>query len=174
MSFSIYDATVQGYIRTLTAISGVMAKGREFYEANGLDVDTIPKEKLCGDMLPFSFQINSIRHHSIEAIEGVQSGIFTIPTSLEKEDYASLEALVARTINELKALSTDEVNSLGGKDVTFVLGEMKIPFVAEGFLLSFSIPNFHFHATTTYDILRMKGVPIGKRDYLGALDVKAG
>jgi hypothetical protein len=46
---------------------------------------------------------------------------------------------------------------------------MKIKFSVEGFLLSFSIPNFHFHATTAYDILRSKGVPIGKRDYLGRM-----
>jgi hypothetical protein len=46
---------------------------------------------------------------------------------------------------------------------------MKLPFMAEGFLLSFSLPNFYFHATTAYDILRTKGVPLGKRDYLGKL-----
>ncbi len=48
---------------------------------------------------------------------------------------------------------------------------MKLPFKAEGFLLSFSLPNFHFHATTAYDILRMKGVPLGKRDYLGKMRI---
>ena len=52
-------------------------------------------------------------------------------------------------------------------EVLFQFGEMKMPFTAEGFLLSFSIPNLHFHATTAYDILRMKGVPLGKRDYMG-------
>jgi uncharacterized protein len=56
--------------------------------------------------------------------------------------------------------------------MVFQLGNLKMPFVAEGFLLSFSIPNLHFHATTAYDILRMKGVPLGKRDYLGQLRMK--
>jgi Domain of unknown function (DUF1993) len=51
--------------------------------------------------------------------------------------------------------------------------DFKMPFVAEGFLLSFSLPNFHFHATTAYDILRSKGVPLGKRDYLGQLRLKS-
>ena len=50
---------------------------------------------------------------------------------------------------------------------------MKLLFTVEDFLLSFSIPNLHFHATTAYDILRMKGVPLGKRDYLGRIRVKA-
>jgi hypothetical protein len=57
--------------------------------------------------------------------------------------------------------------------VTFQIGERKMPFVAEGFILSFSLPNFHFHAATAYDILRMKGVPIGKRDYMGQLRLKS-
>lgn len=172
MSFSLYDATVSGYIRTLKAISGVMAKGRKHYEEHAMDVESIPNERLCGDMLPFSFQINSIRHHSIEAIEGVQSGEFGVPHPLAKDDFTSLEALVQQTISELEALTPEDVNALEGKDVTFVMGDLRIPFTATGFLMSFSVPNFHFHATTTYDILRMKGVPLGKRDYLGAMDIK--
>lgn len=174
MAFSLYDATVSGYIRTLTGISGVMAKGRQHYHDNAMNIEDIPQERLCGDMLPFSFQINCIRHHSIEAIEGVQTGIFGIPHPLEKEDFTSLEELVKKTISELKALTPDEVNGLENKDVTFVMGDIKIPFTATGFLMSFSVPNFHFHATTAYDIFRMKGVKIGKRDYLGALDIKHG
>jgi hypothetical protein len=57
--------------------------------------------------------------------------------------------------------------------VAFQFRDFKMPFVAEGFLLSFSLPNFHFHATTAYDILRSKGVPLGKRDYLGKLRLKS-
>ena len=63
---------------------------------------------------------------------------------------------------------------MAGKDVVFSMKDVTIPFVAEDFLMSFSIPNFHFHATTTYDILRMKGVTLGKRDYLGKLAIKQG
>jgi hypothetical protein len=65
------------------------------------------------------------------------------------------------------------VNAFEGKDVIFQIGDRKLPFTAEGFLLSFSLPNFHFHATTAYDILRSKGVKIGKRDYLGQMRMKS-
>jgi hypothetical protein len=65
------------------------------------------------------------------------------------------------------------VNALEGQDVVFQFRDTKMPFVAEGFLLSFLLPNFHFHATTAYDILRSKGVPLGKRDYLGRLRLKS-
>ena len=64
-------------------------------------------------------------------------------------------------------------NAVQGKDMTFQLRDMKMPFTAEGFLLSFSLPNFYFHATTAYDILRHKGVPLGKRDFLGRMRIKS-
>lgn len=174
MSFTLYDATIPGFIRTTEAIANVMKKGREYYLEHALNLDQASEERLCGDMLPLSFQINSVRHHSFGAAEGARSGLFGPPGPLEKTDYVSLEELVARTISDLKAITPEDINGLLGKDVTFAMGEIKIPFTAENFLMSFSQPNFHFHATTTYDILRMKGVPLGKRDYLGAMAIKQG
>ncbi len=73
----------------------------------------------------------------------------------------------------LEALTPEEVNALEGRDLAFKLGEHQMPFVAENFLMSFSLPNFYFHATTAYDILRMKGVPLGKRDYEGRLRTRS-
>lgn len=172
MSISLYDATVAGFIRTTEAVAGILQKGREYYHEHALDLDSASEERLCGDMLPLHFQINSVRHHSLNAIRAAQSGQAGIPGPMNETDYVSLEAFVAETIHELKAFSEDEINSLYGKDVVFKLGERELPFTAENFLLSFSIPNFHFHAATTYDILRMKGVPLGKRDYMAKLVLK--
>ena len=59
-----------------------------------------------------------------------------------------------------------------GRDVSFKVGDRALPFTAEGFLMSFSLPNFFFHATTAYDILRHRGVPLGKRDFMGRLKLK--
>ena len=69
-------------------------------------------------------------------------------------------------------LTAGEVNGLEGRDVVFAFRDFKMPFVAENFLMSFSLPNFYFHSTTAYDILRHKGVPLGKRDFMGALRLK--
>jgi len=74
MSISLYDATVDVFIRQLDALCGIMAKGRQFYSDNGLDLGDLPDERLCGDMLPLHFQINSVRNHSIGAVEAVKSG----------------------------------------------------------------------------------------------------
>ena len=80
--------------------------------------------------------------------------------------------LVADTQKALSALTPEAVNGLAGRDVAFHLGERQLPFTAEGFLMSFSLPNFYFHATTAYDILRTHGVPLGKRDFMGRLNLK--
>ena len=174
MGLTLYDAFIPTFIRTTEAVAGVLKKGRDFYTENGLDLETLPSTALCGDMLPLSFQINSVRHQSINAVECVKSGVFSPPGPLEKTDYASLEQHIQTTIADLKALTPDEVNALEGKDMMFVMGELKIPFEATGFLSSFATPNFFFHATTTYDILRMKGVPLSKQDFLGRLMIKRG
>ena len=73
----------------------------------------------------------------------------------------------------LSAWTPEAVNALCGRDVVFHVGERQMPFTAEGFLMSFSLPNFYFHATTAYDILRTNGVPLGKRDFMGRLKLKS-
>ena len=123
-------------------------------------------------MLPFRFQILAVVGHSIGAIEGVKKGLFQPPRETPPLDYAGLQKAVADARQALQALTPAEVNALEGRDVGFQVRDFKMQFLAEGFLLSFSLPNFHFHATTAYDILRSKGVSIGKRDYLGQMRLK--
>jgi uncharacterized protein len=94
------------------------------------------------------------------------------PKACTPLDYVGLQKVVADAREALLALKPADVNALEGRDVVFQFREFKMPFVAEGFLLSFSLPNFHFRATTAYDILRSRGVRLGKRDYLGQLRMK--
>ena len=173
MALSLYDAIVPQYLQILGAADAFMTKGRQHCEDNDIDLDSVVQHRLTDDMLPFHFQAVCMSHHSLGALNGVREGVFTPPPALEL-DYAGLHALVQEAKHGIEALSADDVNALEGNDVTFKLGDMAIPFTAVGFLTSFSLPNFHFHATTAYDILRVVGVPLGKRDYLGAMAVKAG
>lgn len=172
MAISLYDLSVVSFRQTVDAVAGILAKGRKHMESTGANVDAAIDERICADMLPLKFQIASVAHHSAGAIEGVTAGKSGPPAGVTLETYADLEALIASTQAKLAAIKPDDVNALEGKDVTFELGTFKIPFNAEGYLMSFALPNLHFHATTAYDILRGKGVPLGKRDYLGALRVK--
>jgi hypothetical protein len=172
MSFSLYDATIANYLQILGATEALMTKSLAHFTEKGVDPAGIVESRLCDDMLPFRFQVISVAHHSRGAMEAARNGVFTPPKMRPELDYAGLQGLVAEAKNELSALSPDTVNALIGRDVTFKVGERTLPFTAEGFLMSFSLPNFFFHATTAYDILRHKGAPIGKRDYMGRLTLK--
>jgi hypothetical protein len=102
------------------------------------------------------------------ALHGVEEGVFGPPPPIPSTiDYPGLQKVVADAQQELQRFKPDEIEALQGKDVAYVMGSLRVPFTAEGFLLSFSPPNFYFHATTAYDILRHKGVPLVKRDFLG-------
>ena len=173
MTITLYDATVKNYLRTLDAIKAVLEKGLEHCKQNDINPDEYASSGICKDMLPLTFQAISIHHHSAVAVQSALDGKFGPPKEYQLPDYAAVQARVDLAIEQLSQISPDAVNDVYGKDVLFELGEYKMNFNAEDFLLSMSAPNFYFHTTTAYDILRMKGVAIGKRDFLGALPIKA-
>jgi hypothetical protein len=172
MAISLYEASVGMFIQTLGAMEGVLKRGLAHIEDNNIDPKDVVETRLFPDMLPFRYQVQAAVGHSVAAIEGCKAGVYKPPYGDAKADYPALQKTVADAVAALQAISPAEVDALQGRDVVFELGDRKMPFLAEGFLLSFSVPNFHFHATTAYDILRSRGVPLGKRDYLGRLRLK--
>ncbi len=173
MGISLYDVSVADYLQTLEGVVGVLAKGLDHFTANKVDLAEIVETRVAPDMLPFRFQLQSVAHHSLGAIEGVKKGLFEPPPAAPAHDCRGLRQLVGNARDALQKVTSAEVNALEGKDVVFQFRDFEIPFTAEGFILSFSLPNFYFHATTAYDILRMRGVPIGKRDYMGPMRLKS-
>ena len=171
MAVSLYDATVASWIQTLGAVSGFLARGFDHCQERGIDPQTLVDARLYEDMFPLRFQVTSTVMHSVGALEGVRKGVFS-PTATPELDYAGLQKAVADGQAMLEKVSKEEVSSFAGKDTTFQFRDRTIPFTAENFLLSFSMPNFYFHAATAYDILRTNGVPLGKRDFLGKLRIK--
>lgn len=170
MSISLYDMTIPSYLQVINSTLGVMQKGEEHWQGQGKPLDDILTLSLHEDMLPFSFQIRSVVHHSLNAIKGILKGEFGPPQSQEF-DYAALRQHLEAARDELKTFQPGDINALAGKQVIFRMGKMELPFTAENFVHSFSLPNFYFHATTAYDILRAQGVPLGKLDYLGQVRV---
>jgi uncharacterized protein len=173
MAFSLYDATVANYLQILGAVDRILDKSLAHFRDKGIDPAEVVETRLASDMLPFRFQVVSLAHHSRGAMEAARNGVFVPPSGKPDLDFAALQGLVKEARDELAAQTPDSVNALAGRDVAFKLGERVLPFTAEGFLMSFSLPNFFFHATTAYDILRHKGAPLGKRDFMGRLNLKA-
>jgi uncharacterized protein len=172
MAFSLYDATVANYLQILGSAGGYLDKSLKHFQEKGIDPAKMVEAKLAPDMLPLRFQIVSVAHHSRGAMDAAKNGVFSPPTAKPDLDYAALQALVTEARDELSALKPDAVNALAGRDVTFKVGDRTLPFTVEGFLMSFSLPNFFFHAATAYDILRHNGAPLGKRDFIGRLNMK--
>jgi hypothetical protein len=173
MAISLYDLSIATYLQILRSVSAILEKGAVHARENNLDLAEIVEMQLRPDMLPFRFQVISVWHHSLGAIKGIREGAFSPPPSMPDLDYTDLQGLVSEAIKGLEEVTRDEVEALEGKSMKFVTRDVEIPFTAENFILSFSLPNFYFHATTTYDMLRMSGVPLGKMDFLGSMRMGA-
>jgi len=176
MTVSLYDLGVSSYLQTLGALEGILSRGSTHFLKTGIDPDHILRERLYDDMEPFAFQVWNTVHCSSGAIRGLREGAFGPPPPLpEGADFAGLQKIVGQARSKMLELRRDEIDALAGKDVVYRLPSKNIvlPFTAENFVLSFSLPNFYFHATTAYGILRHHGVPLGKRDFLGRMLIKA-
>jgi hypothetical protein len=171
MSTSLYDLTVASYLQIGGAVVGVLDKGASHFEALGTDLDEVAGARLVDDMADLRFQVFCVAHHSLEAVRAFCSGEFGPPSGYEGMGYRALQDHLRSALAELEAMDREAVDACAGGRVTFRLGELEIPFTTENFALCFSLPNFYFHATTAYDILRARGVPLGKRDFLGSMRV---
>ena len=172
MSFSLYDAVVPSNLQILDSLDRMMEKAEAFCEERGLTQAQLIDTRLAPDMLPLGYQVKSCAVHSIGGIEGTRAGSFSPDMSAWPTDFAGLRGILQRARAELSALDRDAVDTLAELDTQFAFGETKLPFTGANFLLSFSQPNFYFHATTAYAILRAQGVKLGKRDFMGSPRIK--
>jgi hypothetical protein len=167
---TLYDAFVPGCLQILRSVSGLLTKAEAHCAEQSIAPETLIGAKLAPDMLDFAYQVKSCAVHSIGAIAGVRNGRFSPDRTPPPGSFAGLRTEIAEAINGLEALSPEEVEALSAAPMAFTIGEkLRWEFTGKDFLTSFSQPNFYFHATTAYAILRMKGVAIGKADYLGAV-----
>ena len=173
MTVTLHELSISNYLQTLGAVESFLGKAQTHFLEHKVPLEEIVETRLFPDMLPFRFQVQSVVHHSVGAIEGLQRGIFRPPSDLPSHSYPELQKLVADARVTLQKVAPETVNASAGADMVFEIRGTKVPFTAEGFVLSFSLPNFYFHATTAYDVLRSKGVPLGKRDYLGRMRLKS-
>jgi len=172
MSFSLYAATIPSFQQILGAISGLLDKAEAFCVEKGIAAQELIQARLAADMFPLAYQVKSTAVHSLGAIEGVRKGVFSPDMTPPPETFAALKARIAETLTALEKIDSAEIDGFLGRDMRFAFGNNHRDYTAENFLLSFSLPNFYFHATTTYDILRWKGLPIGKRDFMGKTRTK--
>ena len=187
MATSLYDLSVPTFLQTVSAVAGFLDRAVRHCAETAADPDDFVHARLFDDMAPFHFQIEALAHHSVWGLEAVKNGVFAPPALVGPMPFADLQAMIGQAETALQAFTPDEVNSWSGKDLdidlhrplnednasTSIWAPRTLAFTPETFLLSFSLPNFHFHAVTAYDILRTRGVPLGKRDYEGRLRTRS-
>lgn len=172
MTLSLYAATVPTYLQMLGSVLQLLDKAEAFCAEKGISPADMIDARLAPDMFPFGFQVKSAAVHSFGAIDAVRKGLFSPNRDPWPDSFAGLRAMVAQARDALGAIKPADLEGLVGKPMRFEAGDIKMEFAAEDYLLSFAQPNFYFHAAIAFAILRMKGVQVGKRDWLGAMRMK--
>jgi hypothetical protein len=166
MTISMYKASVPIFVQFLTSLSAWLDKAAAYAEAKKIDPAVLLNTRLFPDMFPLARQVRAATDHAINAC-GRLAGV-ELPTFANTEaSFPELEERVAKTIEFIKAIKPAQIDGSEDKEITmkFASGERK--FSGQSLLLNFCLPNFYFHATTAYDILRQSGVELGKRDFMG-------
>lgn len=166
MSLSLYDITIPAFVRALKNLSNNLKRGQEYAAQNGLDERELLDARLYPDMLPLTGQIQ--RASDTSRFVAVRVGQ-AAPTPMEDKEatFADLQVRIAATIEYLEKVPASAFEGRENAEVTFKAGSRSLEFTGSSYVLTFAIPNFYFHVTTAYAIMRHKGVPLGKLDFLG-------
>jgi hypothetical protein len=166
MSFDMYQASVPVLIRYLKNMTNVLDKGAAFCAAKKVEPTVLTGYRLAPDMLPLTRQIQ-IMSDGAKGCGARLAGI-EVPSFPDTEvTFDDLKARIAKTIAFLEGLKPAQFEGAETRDISLKAGPSEFKFVGSAYLTDFVLPNFYFHATTTYAILRHAGVELGKRDYLG-------
>lgn len=168
MSVSIYAISIPVFIRGLTNLSAVLAKGEQHALAQGRDPGELVHARLYEDMRPLSSQVQIAS--DMVKFAALRLGRVDGPSFADVETtFAELQARIAKTIDYLKSVDPAAFDGAEDRDVTLKVRGNEMTFDGLDYLTVFVLPNFYFHLTTAYAILRNQGVPLGKLDFLGSL-----
>lgn len=166
MSLTLYQASIPSFARMLGNLSAILDKAAAHAETKKIDPAIFINARLAPDMFPLSRQVQ-IATDMVKGCAARLAGI-EVPRYEDTETtFAELQARIAKTQEFLQSVSASQIDGSEDRPITLKFGSKELNFLAQAYLLDFVIPNFHFHLTTTYAILRHNGVEIGKKDYTG-------
>jgi Uncharacterized protein conserved in bacteria len=169
MSVSMHKASIPVFIRGLEALSAILGKASAYAKEKKIDESTLINARLAPDMFPLSRQIQSASDTAKFAITRL-TGIEAPKYEDNEATLAELQERIAKTVTFLKNVDIAVFKDSEAHTVTMHFGKSQSLFRGSNYLLHFALPNFYFHVTTAYDILRHLGLNIGKRDFLGSYD----
>jgi hypothetical protein len=166
MPLSLYDLTVPAFLRAFGNLSAILDKGRAFAEAEGRAPETLTEARLIADMAPLTAQVQRASDTAKGAM--VRLGGLENPSFPDTEkSFAEMQGRIEKTMTFLNAVDPAVLDGKEGALVVLKVGGNAVTFTGRDYVQNFVLPNFYFHITTAYALLRQQGVPIGKRDYLG-------
>jgi hypothetical protein len=167
MSISMYRASVPVFLQMLPALSGVLDKAAAFAQAKKIDPSVLLNARLAPDMFPLTRQVQI----AADFAKGVPARL----TGQEPPKYADtettfdeLKARIAKTVAYIKEFKPAQIDGSEDRDISLMLGGQPRSFKGENYLVTHALPNFYFHVTIAYAILRHNGLDIGKGDYMRA------
>jgi hypothetical protein len=170
MAISFHDVSVPVYQQLLRALLGVLDKGEKHCADKGIDPAAMFGARLFEDMQPLSFQIMQAIQHSAGALATLRGQQRARASGLD--NFAVAKQAIEQALAELEAIPPSELEDAAQKPIELqLLPGRELKFTGLGYLQSFAMPQFFFHVTTAYDILRHQGVPLGKRDFLGRVQL---
>jgi len=168
MSTSLYKASVPAFLQTLRSLSAILDKAEAFAAERKIDPAVLLGWRLAPDMFALTRQVQIATDHAKGCCARL-AGVEVPKWPDEEASFADLRARIARTVDFVQRFEPSDIDGAEQRDITLMAGARELRFKGEAYLVGFALPNFYFHATTAYGILRHCGVPIGKRDFLGAL-----
>ena len=168
MSNSMYAMSVETFIPMLGNLSALLDKAAAFAGAKKIDSAVLLQSRLAPDMLPLTRQVQiacDAAKNSVPRLAGQE------PMKIEDNEQTidELKARIAKTIDYLKTFDPAALNGSETREIKIPARDRTLEFSGLNYLRRFALPNFFFHVTTTYAILRHNGVELGKRDYLDSL-----
>lgn len=167
MTLSLHAACAPQLLQNLKALSGFITKAQDNATARGFDVNVLLQGRLAPDMHPFIRQVQMTADHAkftLARLGGVDAPSFPdTETTVEQ-----LQERIAKTIAFVESVPAANVDGAVDREIAFKAGPMELRFKGGEYLTRWALPNFYFHFTTAYAILRANGVPLGKLDFLGA------
>ena len=167
MPISMYQASVPRFVHMLGNLSAMLEKAEAHVDARKVDPTSLINFRLFPDMFPFSRQIQvtcDVSKGAIARLAGVE-----VPKHEDVEQtFPELRARIAKTVGFIQTIRPEQIDGSDDKDVVVTLGKQEYRFKGMQYLLNYAYPNFYFHVTTAYNILRHNGVELGKKDFVGA------
>ena len=168
MPFGMYQASVPAFLNMLKNLSAILDKAEAFAARHKIEPEILLNWRLAPDMFALTRQVQ-IAADFAKGTTARLAGREVPKYADEEKSFAELKARIAKTVKFVEGFAPKDIDGSEARDISLTVGGQDLRFKGKPYLVHFALPNFYFHATTAYDILRACGLDIGKRDFLGEI-----